>query len=194
MEVKLRREIKDFGPLTPLIGAWYGETGKDVSPEEDGSKELNDYQETLVFEAIEDVDNAEEQELVVVRYEQVVIRIRDGKMIHNESGYYSWDSEQDLIMKSFSIPRGVSVIAGGQINQSEKGIDIKVSASKDSQDWQIAESPFMQKKAKTLSYEFTLTLNGDSLSYSQKMALDIYGNHFEHSDKNELTRSAQVIK
>lgn len=188
MEIKLRRQVSDFGPLTGLIGSWYGESGKDVSPEDDGSTELNDYKETLTFEAVEDVDNAEEQELIVVRYEQVVIRIRDGKMIHNESGYYSWDSGQSLLMKSFSIPRGVSVVAGGQIEESESGIKMNLTASKVSQDWQIAESPFMQSKAKTLSYDFKLELSGDTLSYSQQMLLDIYGHEFEHRDKNSLIR------
>ncbi|TQV72296.1 DUF1794 domain-containing protein [Aliikangiella marina] len=188
MEIKLRRNLGDFGPFTGLIGRWYGETGKDVSPEEDGSTELNDYQETLTFEAIEDVDNAEEQELVVVRYEQVVIRIRDGKMIHNESGYYSWDAKQSLLMKSFSIPRGVSVVAGGKVVNSSDDILFSVSASNQSQDWRIAESPFMQQKAKTLSYDFILRLSGDTLSYSQQILLDIYGNEFQHSDENQLKR------
>lgn len=188
MEVKLRRKENNFGPLTHLLGTWYGESGKDVSPEDDGSTELNDYKEMLTFEPVEDVDNAEEQELIVVRYEQVVIRIRDGKMIHNESGYYSWDSEQGLIIKSFAIPRGVSVVAGGKIVQNDGRVIIQVEASEESKDWKIAESPFMQSKAKTLSYDFSLEIKGGTLNYSQKMLLDIYGNKFEHSDTNRLTR------
>ena len=47
--------------------------GVDVAPEPNGT-EVNPYYETIVFEALVDVENAESQLLAAVRYLQVVRR------------------------------------------------------------------------------------------------------------------------
>lgn len=185
----LLQSKQDLGPLAALIGEWQGDSGKDVSPEEDGT-ERNDYHETMKFELVQSVDNAEEQELAVLSYQQKVFRTRDGKMIHNESGYLSWDKENDLLIKSFSIPRGVSVVAGGQLSTDNEQLSIEVKAAMDNEQWSIVQSPFMQEKAITKDYQFSLTLNGDSLSYQQAMTLEIYNKSFQHTDTNQLTRVA----
>ena len=190
MNTSIRRSNEDFGPLTPLIGIWSGEKGTDVSPEEDGT-ETNQYQEVLTIEPVEDVDNAEEQELIVLRYHQVITRIRDQKMIHNESGYLSWDEGQQLLMKSFSIPRAVALIAGGTIKALNSEFEISVRAAKNDPDWQIIESPFMKQKASTSSYQFNMRFDGETITYTQSMTLAIYGKTFEHTDENTLTRVAR---
>jgi len=48
----------DYGPLTDLIGTWKGNKGIDIAPEPDGI-ENNPYYETIIFEPIGDVTNAE---------------------------------------------------------------------------------------------------------------------------------------
>ena len=57
----------DYGPLQGLIGVWQGSDGMDVAPEP-STDDHNPYYETITFEAAGDVDNAETQELAVVRY------------------------------------------------------------------------------------------------------------------------------
>jgi len=47
----------DYGPLAGLIGRWKGDKGLDVAPAP-GGREENPYWETLDFEAIGDVTNA----------------------------------------------------------------------------------------------------------------------------------------
>ena len=59
----------DYEPLEGLIGVWPGDNGFDVSPEPDGSEE-NPYYETIMFEGIGGVTNAESQDLAAVRYHQ----------------------------------------------------------------------------------------------------------------------------
>jgi len=177
----------NYGPLADLIGQWQGETGVDISPEEVG-EERNLYRETLVFEPARDVSNAEEQELVVLHYHQMVVRLNDQKLIHNECGYYAWDEQNQQLIKSFSIPRGVAVVAGGGINQNEGAFEYEVSAGVDDPDWPIAQTTFMRQKAQTKTYQFRLDLNGDELRYRQSMLLQIFGREFEHTDENRLHR------
>ena len=65
----------NYGPLTGLIGTWQGDKGLDVAPEPDGTEE-NPYYETITYQGIGDVCNAEEQRLVVIHYRQIVRRKR----------------------------------------------------------------------------------------------------------------------
>ena len=69
----------DYGPLSSLIGTWEGDNGMDVSPEPDGD-DHSPYYETILFETCGDVDNAETQELIVLRYHLVVARKKNDKV------------------------------------------------------------------------------------------------------------------
>lgn len=182
------QDIVDYGPLKNLIGRWIGEKGVDVAPEDDGP-ETNHYKEEMIIEPVRDVDNAEEQELVAVRYRQTVTRIRDEKLIHVEAGFYSWDADSQLLMKSLSIPRGVALVAGGDVRDEDNSLSISVKAAKNDPEWGIIESPFMQQKATTHDYRFNMTIKDNQLSYRQIMNLTIYGRDFEHSDENILTKT-----
>jgi len=181
----------DYGPLTALIGTWKGDQGLDVSPEPDGT-EKNAYTETIVFTPAGDVDNAESQELVALHYHLAVHRIPDGKAIHNQTGYWIWDAAAQVVMHTFTIPRAVSVIAGGSFSgetEADGSLVFEVTASLDSPDWQIIQSPFMRKHALTTEFRQRLTINEERLSYLQTTLVDIYGREsFEHSDQNELKR------
>jgi len=50
------------------------------------------------------------------------------------------------------------------------------------------QSPFMQQKARTVSFEMQVTVGQNELSYQQSIMLEIYGKEFEHTDTNTLTR------
>ena len=144
----------DYGPLAVLAGTWQGDKGMDVAPEPDGP-EHSPYYETILFEPIGELDNANQQELVALRYHQVVRRKANDKEFHNESGYWSWDAERNLIVQSFSIPRGVSIVAGGRVD--EEGC-IQVKAAADDADWGICQAPFMRDNAKTLAFEHRIAV------------------------------------
>jgi hypothetical protein len=176
----------DYGPLAALIGSWQGNKGTDIAPEPDG-KENNSYYETLCFEAIGDVSNAEQQTLAALRYQQVVYRQSNQKAFHNQTGYWMWDAENKILMQSLTIPRGVCVLAGGSAETNQTSL--RVEAYRDDKDWQVIESPFMRDKASTLSYIHQLTVADESLNYQQTTVVDIYGKHFDHTDQNSLTRT-----
>ncbi len=180
----------DYGPLEGLIGIWKGDKGQDIAPEPDGQEE-NSFYETITFTDIGDVSNAEIQDLAVVHYHQIVHRKRDDKMIHNETGYWMYDPKEKVIMHSLTIPRGLSLLAGGEFNNKtdkEGNIILEVAASRDDADWGIVESPFMQNNASTVSFRHKIRLGKEKLIYSETIMVDIYGKVFEHTDDNELIR------
>ena len=180
----------DYGPLKELIGVWTGSKGVDIAPEPDGV-ENNPYYETITFTAADDVDNAETQVLSAIHYRQVVKRKSNDKVFHDETGYWMWDAEAKTIMHSLTIPRAVSVLAGGSHNgesEEDGSYILEVSANINSEDWQIIQSPFMQKNARTTEFRHRITVGNGKLSYSETTIIDIYGRTFEHTDDNELIR------
>ncbi len=178
-----------YGPLASLIGTWKGDKGMDIAPDPEGREE-NPFNETMTFEAIGDVINAEKQNLAALRYHQVVSRKSDNEVFHNETGYWMWDAEQGLIMQALTIPRGVCLIAGGTFRESAQGNQIvfEVRAGINDADWAIVQSPFMRDNAKTLSFSHKISVRGDTLVYDETTVVDIYGNRFDHTDENTLTR------
>lgn len=180
----------DYGPLAGLIGTWTGDKGVDRAPEPEG-EQRNLYFETMLFEACGDVDNAEEQVLAVVRYHQVVSRKSNGKVFHNETGYWSWDKQTGILMQSLTIPRGFALLAGGQFaarDSYEGEIVLDVRCSENDPEWRIVQSPFLRDKARTSAFTHKIVVNGDSMSYSESTMLHIYGREYNHTDVNRLTR------
>jgi len=180
----------DYGPLAGLIGTWQGDKGIDVAPEP-GGIENNPYYETIIFEAAGSVTNAEQQELAALFYHQRVSRKSNDKIFHDETGYWMWDAQTNVVMHSLTIPRAVSILAGGHYNgpDNNDNVVLTVAAKLGNPDWQIIQSPFMRDNAKTTEFRHHITLSGDSLIYAETTMLDIYGKHFEHTDGNELTRT-----
>jgi len=178
-----------YGPLTSLAGIWKGDKGMDTAPEP-GGQEKNPFYESISFEPIGGVNNAERQYLTALRYHQVVSRKSNDEVFHNETGYWMWDAEQGVIMQALTIPRGVCLIAGGTFDMSAHGsqIVLEVRAGIDDADWGIVQSPFMRDSARTLEFQHKITVTGDTLVYDETTVLDIYGNRFDHTDENTLTR------
>lgn len=179
----------DYGPLNELIGVWHGDKGVDIAPEADGSEENNPYDETISYEAIGDVTNAESQVLAVLHYQQVVKRKENGQVFHHQSGYWSYDAKTKVITHSFTIPRGVAVVACGKAKREGNTTIINVAADPKLDGGGIVQSSFMQKKARTTAFTQQLSINTNSFSYKQSIMLDIYGAPFDHTDINELVRS-----
>jgi len=184
-------DVIDYGPLKALIGTWKGDKGLDIAPETDGSEEHNPYYETIVFNEGGDLKNAGVQHLAIVSYHQVVTRKSNDEVFHDEVGYWIWDAERNTVIRSFTVPRAVAVVAGGEYKAaSGDKIVLEVEAGNEGSRWEIAQSPFMQDKAKTTSFESKLTIDGNKLHFYEKTVLEIYGKTFDHTDENQLTRES----
>ncbi len=180
----------EYGPLALLIGEWKGNKGMDIAPESDGSEEENPFFEEINFEAIGDVTNANTQKLAVVRYHQKVFRKSDNQQFHDQLGYWLWDSQNNIVMHSISIPRGVTLVAGGYFDPAliqNDSVLLKVSAEENGE-WNIAQSPFMKENARTTAFKLNLKVDVNNMSYSQTTVLNIYEKVFDHTDKSSLTR------
>ncbi len=178
----------DYGPLACLLGVWKGDSGMDVAPEPDDD-EHNPYYETIIFEAAGDVTNAEEQTLSIVRYHQAVSRKSNDKVFHDQVGFWLWDPATATVIQTLTIPRGVTLLAGGSAKQTEDGTLMEVAARAGNAEWGIVQAPFMQARATTTAYQHRMSVSGDAMSYSQTTVLEIYGKHnYPHTDENTLTR------
>ena len=181
----------NYGPLAALIGTWRGDRGVDRAPEPDG-EERNPYYETIVFEAAGDVTNAEQQTLSVVRYHQEVRRKSNDKVFHDQVGYWLWDPADDTIVETFTIPRGVAVVAGGKMGQPadlSQELVFAVAADASSPQFGIVQAPFMFKQAKTTAFSHTIKVLGDEMRYTESTILDIYDKTaYDHKDVNTLRR------
>ena len=66
-------------------------------------------------------------------------------------------------------------------------IDVTTEAA--APDSGVAQSTFMYDKARTTGFTHTLTVQGDTMRYTQSTMLDIYGtDNYDHKDLNTLTR------
>ncbi|RLD85486.1 MAG: hypothetical protein DRJ07_02925 [Bacteroidetes bacterium] len=179
----------DYGPLELLFGTWKGDKGEDFAPEPDEDA-TSPYYETITIERAGDVDNADEQVLAIARYHISVRRKKNDETFHDQVGYWLWDKENGIIMNSFTIPRGLCVLAGGKFDANKANnsrITFNVKA-KPGEEWGFVQSPFMTEKAKTLEFNQKLIVSKDTLSYTQTTVLDIYGRNFDHTDFNTLKR------
>ncbi len=180
----------NYGPLAGLIGTWRGDKGLDVAPEPDG-QEVNPYYETIVFEGVGDVCNAETQRLMVVHYRQIVRRKSNDEIFHDETGYWMWDEAAGVVMHSLTIPRAVAVLAGGAAPAGWReggSVTLEVAARLGDEDWGIIQSPFMRDHARTTAFSHAITIDGGTLSYAETTELEIYGRQFSHTDENQLQR------
>lgn len=179
----------DYGPLAKLAGTWQGSAGTDIAPEPDGT-ENNPYYETIEFSACGDVSNAEQQKLAILHYRQIVKRKSNDEVFHDQVGYWLWDAAAKMVMHSFTIPRAVAIVAGGNFDgdTNAETIKLELSAGIDHADFGIAQSPFMRDNAKTTGFSQTIEVSNDTLKYSQSTIVDIYGKTFDHTDVNTLKK------
>jgi len=181
----------DYGPLAVLIGTWRGDKGMDVAPDPETGTERNPFFETIEYVAAGEVTNANAQKVKVLRYHQVVRRKSNGEVFHDQTGFWMWDPASGTLMHSLVIPRGLSLLAGGE-HAGRPAADgstvLEVSAEAGRSDWGIVQSPFLQEKARTTAFRLRIAVKGNSMSYAETTVLDIYGRGFDHTDENVLER------
>ena len=179
---------KQLGPLADLVGVWEGDKGDDLAPSDDRGVENNKYRERLTLEHMGPVQN-HEQNLHVLRYATRAWRIGEQNTFHEELGYWSWEPETRHVMRCFLIPRGISLIAGGETTADAR--EFRLTAEAGSCTYGICSNPFLDKEFKVVSYEVTVRIHGrDSFSYDQDTVIKMPGQKelFHHRDKNTLRR------
>ncbi len=179
--------IKNLGPLVPLAGTWQGDQGTDVSRIH--SKETKTkYREKAVFIPIGPVNNGP-QRLYGLRYSMTAWPLGSDDAFHEELGYWLWDKEHKQVLRSFMVPRGVLVNAGGHVEDSAKSFHLEAECG--SETYGIMSNKFLDETYKTKLYFVDVTIHDDDkFSYKQDTQLWIPVNQaiFHHTDENTLVK------
>jgi hypothetical protein len=182
----------DYGPLAQLIGKWVGNKGRDIAPDNKAQNDESAFTDEINVTLAGHSENAEEQDIVAVKYHHVVRRAENGLIFHDQIGHWLYEHSTGKIMHSLSIPRGLCLLAGGQYEEIETDKDsesvFSVKATAGSDTFGIVQSPFMIEKAKTKAFEMVLKIKGNQITYREVMSLHIYGKDFEHIDESTLQR------
>lgn len=180
--------LKNLGPLAFLSGTWEGSSGNDVAPSDDRGIEKNSFRERLTFEPFGPVDN-HEQKLFGLRYATTAWRLGEPDPFHEETGYWLWDSASRHVMRSFMVPRGVVVLAGGIVQPQDR--EFHLSAEAGSKVFGICSNPFLDREFRTVRYELKVVFHGaDEFSYEEdtQILMPKSPEIFHHTDQNRLKR------
>ena len=185
-------ELKFFGPLAHLAGTWQGSVGDDTAPDDDRGIEKNAFREQVIFKPT-GVTMNHEQTLYGFSYERTAWRLREDEPFHHQLGYWIWDAGTKQVMHAFMIPRGMTVLAGG--NAEPDSSVLSVSAVLGSTTFGICSNPFLDREFKTIRYDARLIIHSPhSLSYEEDTQIQINGQErvFHHVDKNSLEKTKDV--
>jgi hypothetical protein len=116
-------------------------------------------------------------------------RIGENFTFHEELGYWMWDAAERQVMRCFTIPRGVTILAGGTAEANAASFDLVAEVG--SETYGIASNIFLDREFKTVRYDLNITVHDQNrFSYAQTSHLKIKNQAaiFHHTDKNTLTR------
>jgi hypothetical protein len=178
----------ELGPLAALVGVWEGASGEDTAPSADRGTRVSKYRERLTFTPTGRVDNRE-QVLSGLRYATTAWRVGEPDPYHEEVGYWMWDAANQQVLRSFVIPRGMTVLAGGSATADAK--QFTLAADVGSPVWGISSNPFLDREFRTVRYTLTVRLVEDGVfEYDEDTILRVKGRPepFHHTDKHRLRR------
>ena len=181
----------EYGPLRFLIGKWesQGFKGENRAPDPDRRVENTKFRQEMIFEPIGDVEN-HEQLLYALRYHTKAWEEGDdADPFHEEVGYFIWDKTNRQVMKSFIVPRGIAVNAGGEadINATE----FKVFAELGSHTYGLCSNKFLDEEFQSISYEIEFAFTDiDEFEYKENTRIKIKGQDqiFDHIESNILKK------
>lgn len=180
--------IENLGPLAGLAGIWEGDQGLDEAPSGSRGMMQTSYRERIVFEAIGPVEN-HEQTLFGLRYSTKAYRVGEEDAFHEELGYWLWDAAEGQVMRSFLVPRGVTILAGGDATPEDR--QLSLTAEVGCETYGISSNRFLDREFKTVRYELVITLEStDVFRYEEDTQLLLKGRSdvFHHRDSNTLRR------
>ncbi len=181
-------ETGGLGPLASLVGVWEGDKGLDTAPSPVRETAFSKYRERIVFEPTGHVDN-HEQALFGLRYSRTAWRLEAENAFHEELGYWLWDAASKQVFRCFTIPRGITIIAGGTVEPDATLFEL--AADVGSETYGICANPFLFEEFKTVRYEVRVTVHdADTFSYWEDTQIWVKGHpeQYHHTDENLLRR------
>ena len=182
-------DLSNLGPLAALAGSWQGSDGLDVSYSYSAQavKETR-FRELATFEPVGPVDNGK-QVLYGLDYRTMAWREGEEDPFHTEVGYWLWDAEAGQVMRCFVVPRGATILAGGDATADAS--ELRMSAEVGSSTYGGLSNRYLEAHAKTVRYELTVQLGDGTWSYEEDTVLELaaQGAPLHHTDRNTLVRA-----
>ncbi|MGA2295330.1 MAG: heme-binding beta-barrel domain-containing protein [Acidimicrobiales bacterium] len=179
-----------WGPLAGLIGSWEsGFSGLDVSFHNDSGKIAETaFREATTFSPFGPVENAGHS-LYGLDYRTSVWREGDEGPFHQEVGYWMWDATSSQVMRCFTSPLAVTLIAGATVDPD--ATSFRLEAMHGSNTYGILSSTYLDEVARTSRFEVTVTVSADSYSYDETIVVEHRKSQsvIMHTDRNTLKRA-----
>jgi hypothetical protein len=180
-------EFEAWGPLAPLIGEWEGDEGLDVSfNNERASIVETPFREKTTMKPFGPVENGT-QSLYGLDYRTAAWRGDEENPFHTEVGYWLWDAADRVVMRSFMIPRGSTILAGGQAEPGAHEFSMRADCG--SEIFGILSNPFLAREARTSTYEVLVTVHDDGTwSYDETTSIEHarWSDVVVHTDRNRM--------
>lgn len=187
--------MSKLGPLTPLVGDWEGNVGVDSSyHNKDDETVETGYFEKAWFRPIPVVENGQ-QSMEGVTYGMTAWRHGEEAMdpFHDEVGYFLWEKSTKQVLRCFAVPRGLSILAGGDATPEDKELTFR--AEPGSTSYGLVQNKYLLKRAEATLFESVFTFNDDgTLSYHSDLTLKLAatGESMHHTDRNTLHRTKRI--
>ena len=177
-----------WGPLASLIGQWEGDEGLDFSFHNvEGEVGETPYREKVTMKPFGPVDNGS-QHLYGLDYRMAAWRAGEEDPFHTEVGYWLWDADAGQVMRCFMVPRGSTVLAGGDSAPDATTFSMKATLGDEA--YGILSNKYLAEKARTREYTCTVTVvDADTWSYEECTTYDhVIAGTIAHTDRNTLRR------
>ena len=180
-----------------IQGTWIGD-GTDVFPTPNGPVST-EYVETMklgeLFEVVNPGGPGTQQTLIGIRYSTQLANKQTNAAMHQETGYWLFDAQNGSFMKAISIPRGITILAGGgffpvSLQRTPLGVFIFASAENSSNVFGISNATFLEQVAPTTKFTSQIMVVDNALSYFESSMLTIQGQSLQHTDTATLTKQA----
>ena len=182
-------EFDAWGPLAALIGEWEGDEGLDVSySNEKGTVAETPFREKMTLKPFGPVDNGP-QCLYGLDYRTAAWRGDEENPFHTEVGYWLWDAADSHVMRCFMVPRGSTILAGGQAEAT--ATEFAMAADCGSEVFGILSNPFLARSARTSRYEVTIAVAEDgSWTYDETTVIEHakVTDIVSHTDRNRMRK------
>lgn len=184
-------DLDPWGPLAALAGEWEGAQGVDVSFDNARGEVVETaFRERLSMKPFGPVDNGP-QHLYGLDYRTAAWRGDEENPFHTEVGYWLWDAADGVVMRCFMVPRGSTVLAGGDARPGDRSFTM--SANCGSEVFGILSNPFLARNARTATYAVAVTVHDDGTwSYDETTSIEHarYNDVVVHTDRNTLRPAA----
>lgn len=156
------------GPIEPLLGEWGGTQGIARI----GNEVIEFDERMIVFN--NGITVTGEQSLVTCPYNRYATT-KDGKPYHQESGYFLWDADRDIVYRQATVPRGFQYIG-----QAYEDLDFLAIQG------EIGQSMWLSENFKLERHQICITPIKNGFSYAEVMSIIEGEAKARHSMSNTL--------